>query len=129
METVSLNPNLVIAVAVALTAIFVGIPFLIQLARVTSWGRRNRSKLDAAQRVIESTQDTLNHTAGALKTVVGAVEHVAASIDDIPGAVTETPAEEIKRRVQAAERSLHPGTVSALKSAIRGVRAELKRNR
>jgi len=116
-ETVNL---IVILITILLPALVLAV---IQILRLTRWGRANKTNLDQAEEQVRYAQTILQHQARALETVVEAVERADAKAVTLPK--PPTPAAAVRAVMTELEASAQPEEMNAWQNAVAKVRAKL----
>jgi len=121
-ETVNL---IVILITILLPALLLAV---IQILRLTRWGRANREKLDRAQAATEYAQTMMNHNAAALRTVVKAVATADAKVLDptsSPEGSMLLPLEAVKIGMRELLPQMPPAVQAVVEKTVASVNDDL----
>jgi hypothetical protein len=121
-----LTPETVnILITILLPALLLAV---IQILRLTRWGRANREKLDRAQAATEYAQTMMNHNAAALRTVVKAVATADAKVLDptsSPEGSMLLPLEAVKIGMRELLPQMPPAVQAVVEKTVASVNDDL----
>ena len=117
--------NLIVVTVIILVVVV--LPAIIHILRLTSWGRANKQKLDAAEEEVKVVRDALDNVVGAVADVEDTFKRInlTAKPGQPPALITAEPAEEVKKRMRQREQTAPLGTVLTWKDAVTRARARL----